>query len=57
MVDKALESQRQYVEANRSQIELDLENDRVRMELANEAELEQLRSTTKSWRWSIRTTT
>ncbi|MEM0926425.1 MAG: hypothetical protein AAGJ83_10345, partial [Planctomycetota bacterium] len=37
MVDSELEKQKQYVEANRAQIELDLQNDQVRMDLATNA--------------------
>jgi general secretion pathway protein D len=38
MVDRAINEQKQYVEANRAQIELDLANDAVRAQLANEQE-------------------
>ncbi|MEM6469282.1 MAG: hypothetical protein AAF802_06905 [Planctomycetota bacterium] len=37
MVDSELEKQKQYVEANRAQIELALQNDQVRMDLATKA--------------------
>jgi len=36
MVDRAISEQRQYVEANRGQIELDLANDAVRAQMAND---------------------
>ncbi|WP_390620381.1 type II secretion system protein GspD [Stieleria varia] len=39
MVDKALEKQRQYVEANKVKIELDLQNDKVRSDMANAADM------------------
>jgi general secretion pathway protein D len=37
MVDKELERQKQYVEANRAKIELDLQNEAIETELATEA--------------------
>ncbi|MCO8120836.1 general secretion pathway protein GspD [Stieleria sp. TO1_6] len=37
MVDKELEKQKQYVEANRAEIELELQNDAVRTDLATDA--------------------
>ncbi|MCD0461571.1 general secretion pathway protein GspD [Roseiconus lacunae] len=37
MVDRELEKQKQYVETNRSEIELELQNEAVRTEMANEA--------------------
>lgn len=36
MVDRAISEQKQYVEANRGQIELDLANDAVRAQMAND---------------------
>jgi general secretion pathway protein D len=38
MVDRAISEQKQYVEANRGQIELDLANDAVRAQLVNDQE-------------------
>jgi general secretion pathway protein D len=40
MVDKAITAQKKYNEANRAKIELDLQNDAVRTELANDRERE-----------------
>ncbi len=40
MVDRALADQKQYVEANRSTIELDLRNEAVKLEMASEDERE-----------------
>ncbi|WP_419195106.1 type II secretion system protein GspD [Novipirellula herctigrandis] len=40
MVTSALSGQKQYVEANRAQINLDLQNESVRTDLATEAQLE-----------------
>ena len=40
MVDRALADQKQYVEANRSTIELDLRNEAIKLEMASEDERE-----------------
>lgn len=41
MVDRELERQRQYVDANRAAIELQLENDSIKADMANDAALDQ----------------